>query len=82
MLLKVTTVAGSEYLLDSTTMEWNRTNKYAKDVFGYPAGSGKLVQWPEVVISEPMKLPVEALDRPEGWTVIVTTPVVDFEVLE
>jgi len=77
----VKTVSGSEYTLDTTEMTWVRYNPI-RGIVGYEAGAGQLAALPEIVMGEPMLLPVLDDTKPGGWDVLSTSNVRDFENLE
>jgi hypothetical protein len=78
MRVRVTTKSGSEYYFDTASAYWSRTN-HVRSIVGYAAGSGTMLAIPEIVIGEPMRFPTEDDTKPEGWALVETSDVVDFE---
>jgi len=61
MRIRVSTVAGSLYVLDSKSMTWERINKTPghEDIPGFPEKNGKLAMFPHAVVGYPLQLLVE-----------------------
>ena len=81
MKIVVKTQSGSVYTFDTVKMTWTRENpKPVGDT--YLAGEGELAQLPEIVFGEGMRIPVIDPLAPDGWTILYTSVVTDFENME
>lgn len=74
MRLRVSTVSGSLYILDSDAMTWSRINK--RPITGYDSNGGALAVWPTVAVGQRMEFtaidPSDADDPTPITTSMVT----------